>query len=239
MCELFNRIEQISALKERTLKDFLNNCGIRKSTWDMGKSRGSKPSIDTIMSVLNAYPDISAEWLMRGTGNMLCGSQDGDIEIDENAINKIYKPKYAEKTIENEVINLYDIDAAANLKTLLAAKGEYIMGKIAIPNAPKCDGALYVRGDSMYPLLKSGDIVAYKEIKPDLRNIFWGEMYVVDMDVDGDDYLVVKYVQRSDKGEDWIKLVSYNQYHQPKDFPVSCVRAMALVKLSIRMNTIK
>ena len=239
MSELFNRIEQICAQKERTQKDFLNNCGIRKSTWDMGKSRGSTPSIDTIMSVLKAYPDVSAEWLLRGAGEMISRPKGDSMVVDESDVKKIYNPKYIEKTIDNEVINLYDIDAAANLKTILAAKGQYILGQIMIPNAPKCDGALYVRGDSMYPLLKSGDIVAYREITPDLQNIFWGEMYVVDLNIDGDDYLVVKYVNQSEKGNDWIKLVSYNQHHQPKDFPVSCIRAMALVKLSIRMNTIK
>ena len=110
---------------------------------------------------------------------------------------------------------------------------------IHIPNIPKCDGAVYVKGDSMYPLLKSGDIVAFKEIPLDMQHIFFGEMYLVSIDMDGDEYLTVKYVNHSEKGEDWIKLVSYNQYHQPKDFPLSAVKAMAIIKLSIRMNTMK
>lgn len=70
MGELFNRIEQVCSQKEHTLKDFLNKCGIRKSTWDMGKSRGSTPSIDSILGVLRAYPSVSAEWLLRGIGTM-------------------------------------------------------------------------------------------------------------------------------------------------------------------------
>lgn len=45
---------------------------------------------------------------------------------------------------------------------------------ISIPNLPKCDGAVYVAGDSMYPLLKSGDIVMYKEVI-DIKNIFTGD----------------------------------------------------------------
>ena len=40
---------------------------------------------------------------------------------------------------------------------------------ISIPRLPKCDGAVYVTGDSMYPLLKSGDIVLYKEVS-DIKN---------------------------------------------------------------------
>ena len=57
--------------------------------------------------------------------------------------------------------------------------------------------------------------------------------------MDGDEYLTVKYVNHSERGDNWIKLVSYNQYHQPKDFPLSSVKAMAIIKLSIRMNTMK
>lgn len=154
-------------------------------------------------------------------------------------VTQIFHPKSIEKAEEDGLITLYDVEAAANLKSLFDNKDQNILGQINIPNIPKCDGAVYVKGDSMYPLLKSGDIVAYKEVPLEMSHIFFGEMYLVSIDADGDEYLTVKYVQHSEKGEDWIKLVSYNQNHQPKDFPLSSVRAMALVKLSIRMNTMK
>lgn len=161
------------------------------------------------------------------------------INLGSSEVETIYKPTYAEKIEEEGNVILYDVEAAANLKHLFDNKDENILGMIHIPNIPKCDGAVYVKGDSMYPLLKSGDIVAYKEIPLDMQHIFFGEMYLVSIDMDGDEYLTVKYVNHSDKGDDWIKLVSYNQYHQPKDFPLSSVKAMAIIKLSIRMNTMK
>ena len=161
------------------------------------------------------------------------------INLGSSEVETIYKPTYAEKIEEEGNVILYDVEAAANLKHLFDNKDENILGMIHIPNIPKCDGAVYVKGDSMYPLLKSGDIVAYKELPLDMQQIFFGEMYLVSIDMDGDEYLTVKYVNHSDKGDDWIKLVSYNQYHQPKDFPLSSVKAMAIIKLSIRMNTMK
>ena len=173
---------------------------------------------------------INSDYILTGRGTPLREN----IEATQ-----VYHPKYTEKLESDGTITLYDVEAAANLKTLFDNKDQNILGQISIPNIPKCDGAVYVKGDSMYPLLKSGDIVAYKVIPVDMRHIFFGEMYLVSIDMDGDEYLTVKYVNHSDKGEDWIKLVSYNQYHQPKDFPLSSVRAMALVKLSIRMNTMK
>lgn len=196
-----------------------------------GKTKGGKEKVlpsDLLSAVCSAREEINADYILTGRGTPL-----------RTEVTQIFQPKYAEKTEEEGVITLYDVRAAANLRTLFDNKDQNILGQINIPNIPKCDGAVYVKGDSMYPLLKSGDIVAYKEIPLEMSHIFFGEMYLVSIDLNGDEYLTVKYVQHSDKGDDWIKLVSYNPNHQPKDFPLSSVRAMALVKLSIRMNTMK
>ena len=63
---------------------------------------------------------------------------------------------------------------------------------------PKCDGGLRIVGDSMYPLLKSGDIVFYKQVHDIMHSIIWGEMYLISFDIDGDEYVSVKYLQKSD-----------------------------------------
>ena len=131
-------------------------------------------------------------------------------------------------------VALYDITAAANLKTLLTNKRQYMVGKIQIPSIPLCDGAVYISGDSMYPILKSGDIVGFKEINS-FSNLIYGEMYLVSFTIEGDEYLAVKYVNRSEK-EGCLKLVSYNAHHDPMDIPFSTINAMAIVKFSIRRH---
>ena len=156
-------------------------------------------------------------------------------EKDET-IQVLYNPKVPDKHIEQQSIKLYDVAAAANLKTLFDNKEQNILGEITIPDIPVCDGAIYVRGDSMYPLLKSGDIIAYKEIH-NFSNVLYGEMYLISFDIEGDEFLTVKYVNKSEQ-DGYIKLVSYNPHHDPKDIPVSCINAMAIVKFSIRKNTI-
>lgn len=37
---------------------------------------------DCILLVLNTFPDVSAEWLMRGTGDMFMGGEDKSVKID-------------------------------------------------------------------------------------------------------------------------------------------------------------
>lgn len=172
--------------------------------------------------------NVSAEWLLTGNGPML--------KEEVPAIQMLSHPKVPEKIIDQQSINLYDVEAAANLKTLFVNKDQNILGQISIPDIPRCDGAIYVRGDSMYPILKSGDIIAYKEIH-NFDNVIYGEMYLISFDIEGDDFLTVKYINHSEK-DGYVKLVSYNPHHDPKDIPVSSINALALVKFSIRKNTI-
>ena len=139
----------------------------------------------------------------------------------------IHNPKTPEP-IDDRSVTLYDITAAANLKTLFTNKQQYALGKIWIPNISVCDGAVYVNGDSMYPILKSGDIIGYKEISS-FDNVIYGEIYLVSFMIDGDEYLAVKYVNRSEQ-EGHLKLVSYNTHHEPMDIPFASINAMAIVK---------
>lgn len=56
--------------------------------------------------------------------------------------------------------------------------------------------------------------------------------------IDGEEYVTVKYIQKSDR-EGYVKLVSQNPHHADKDVAINRIRAIALVKASIRMNSIR
>ena len=143
-----------------------------------------------------------------------------------------------DSSLPMQSVPLYSIEGSAGLVPLFTDQAQFTpVNYIHIPNLPKCDGAIYVVGDSMYPLLKSGDIVLYKQLH-DLRDIFWGDMYLLSMDIDGEEYITVKYIQKSDR-EDYVKLVSQNPHHADKEVSISRIRAIALVKASIRINSLR
>ena len=50
--------------------------------------------------------------------------------------------------------------------------------------------------------------------------------------------MAVKYINKSPEKEH-IRLVSYNDHHAPLDIHVSRIRALAFVKASLRINSIK
>lgn len=146
-------------------------------------------------------------------------------------------PLRTDKSIEVQQIPLFDIEAVAGLVPLFQDRTmQTPLDYISIPRLPKCDGAVYVTGDSMYPLLKSGDIVLYKEVSDIKNEIFWGEMYLLSMDMSGEEYITVKYIQKSEQSG-FVRLVSQNKHHQDKDVEMTKIKALALVKASIRVNS--
>ena len=109
---------------------------------------------------------------------------------------------------------------------------------LRIPNLPPVDGAIYVRGESMAPLLKSGDIVMYKKKELSIDSILWGEIYLLSFVSDGDTYTAVKYIRKSDR-PDCICLASFNPSFAPMDIPMSSITALALVKASLTFHTME
>ena len=233
MDALFNVTDIVKRAKEdmgfKTDVELANYLGVSRSTLSNWCARNS---IDFPL-LLEKMKEVDYNWLLVGKGTPhrdthLCqlGRYTGEVET-------IYIPKTPEMK-DDRYVKLYDVSAAANLRTMLMNRNQYVLGKIVIPNMSSCDGAVYVSGDSMYPLLKSGDIIGFKEIS-DFHHLIYGEMYLVSFCLDGDDYLVVKYVNRSEN-PGCILLVSYNPHHQPMDLPIENIQAMAIVKFSIRKN---
>ncbi len=176
-------------------------------------------------------PEINPEWLLTGQGETLKSNQ----IIQSVTQNR----KTTDRLIENQEIPLYDFEPTAGLKELFSSSSaQIVLDTIKIPNLPKCDGAVAVTGDSMYPLLKSGDLILYKQIPTDYTNLFFGEMYLIGVRIDEwEEYITVKYIHKSEKGSEYVTLVSQNQHHQSKDIKFSQITALAMVKASIRYNT--
>jgi phage repressor protein C with HTH and peptisase S24 domain len=210
-----------------TGEEFAAVLGVGKSALSMietGKTALSERNKNILVQELNVNPD----WLDTGRGEMF------------NCPREEWQPfaKRTDNTVPHQSVPLYNIEGTAGLVPLFVDPTKIKpIDYIHIPNLPKCDGAIYVVGDSMYPLLKSGDIVLYKQMN-DWNNIFWGDMYLLSIDVEGEEFITVKYIQKSER-PGCIKLVSQNPHHADKDIEIERVRALAFVKASIRMNSIR
>ena len=210
---------------------FENKLGASRGSISKAVKDGKSIGSNVLEKILLLYPNLNPAWLLTGVGSMLT---DG---TPPPAVTT-FRLK-TDRAVESQQIPLYDLEAVAGLVPLFGdSRNLQPVDHISIPNLPKCDGAVYVTGDSMYPLLKSGDIVMYKVIEDIVNGIFWGEMYLLSIAMGSEEYITVKYIKQSDK-EGYVKLVSHNPQHQDKDIAINKIRALALVKASIRINAMK
>jgi len=210
---IVDRVLEIIDLKNINKSTFYKLTGLSNGFLDKVKDIGASK----IESILNVFEDINPEWLITGKGSMLKTG----LKVSE----PIYKG-----------IPLYDLTATASVVGIFSdTKLQIPIDHINIPNLPKCDGAIHVTGDSMYPLLKAGDMVLYKHLN-DKRNIIWGEMYIMYINDHGDEFFFVKYIHKSNQ-EGYVKLVSQNQHHEPVEFPIDSIKQIAIVKASVRINS--
>lgn len=93
------RIKRIIENSGKTINSYASIIGVSQPTLKACVDGSNNPSFDTLQKILKGNPIISAEWLMRGTGNMLLTEQpqpkappqefDAKIEIDEEGNLKI------------------------------------------------------------------------------------------------------------------------------------------------------
>jgi phage repressor protein C with HTH and peptisase S24 domain len=230
-------------MKENTvqrIKQYIDFKGVRVSVFEreIGMSNGSFASqlknnktigVDKLENILKKYADINAEWLLTGQGSMLKLDIESEVEVEMRELEN--------KKSDFQEIPLYNIQTVAGIVDLFDRNENQVpVDYIKIPKITECDGALYITGDSMYPLVKSGDIVVYKKINNPENNIIWGEMYVVYVQNDGNEYFFSRYLKRSER-ESYVEFVSQNDHHQSIEFPISSIKALALVKASVRINS--
>ena len=230
MSKIVERLKEFIDFKHISISAFEKSVGLGNATFSKTLKVGGAIGTDKLEKILNVYPDINVDWLISGEGDML------------NSIKEIAPTEDfslpTDRHVSSQDIPLYGLDAAAGLVAIFNSTAVEPTDYLRIPNLPPVDGALYVRGESMSPLLKSGDIVIFKKKALSLDSIIWGEIYILSFDLDGDTYTSVKYIRKSDT-PGCVRLVSYNPDFAPKDIPLTSITALALVKASLTFHTME
>lgn len=175
------------------------------------KKNGKGMSSVNIEKILSSYPELNAEWLLTGKGDMI--KENNSIKLSEDGTG----------------IPLIPVEAMAGCftgsQTVLLQECE----RYVVPAFKNADFLIRVSGDSMVPRYFSGDMVACKMLS--LADIFfqWGKVYVLDTDQGA----LIKKVERG-SSNDTITLVSENQAYQPFELLIRQVYHIAIVMGLIR-----
>ena len=68
--DVVQRIKEVYALKSGSETQFAKMIGVKQRTINQQLKGERSISLDSVLAVLSSFEDISAEWLLRGTGAM-------------------------------------------------------------------------------------------------------------------------------------------------------------------------
>lgn len=231
------RMLQVIDFKKDSRQEIFKKIGATASTFREPAIYASIKS-STLQKFLAIYPGLNLQWLLIDSDKPFAEAQSANNTAAEphGGYNSQAFVRLTDKLIEQQLVPVFDITASANLHTLFVSgpHEQQVNDFLRIPNMPKVDGAVYASGDSMHPLVKSGDLVAYKVVN-DLQNgIFWGEMYLLSLAIGGDYHVAIKYIQRSNKGSDYVLLTSHNNFYEAKEVALTDIKALAQIKVVVR-----
>lgn len=224
-----------------TKTEFYAETGIESSNFK-GKNKDSLPGSAMLVKILTKYPDLSAEWLLTGRGDMLkTNSTPTDTPPDEP---HSYNIKDKENPSDNQNNDPFFLAASPREGIPLipfsamagALKGEqtvleYECERYVVPAFSGADFLMPVKGDSMSPTYLSGDIVACQRVPMSGLFFQWNKPYVLDT---AQGAIIKRIKPGSDKQH--VLIVSDNKEYDPFELPYEDIYAVALVIGIIRLE---
>lgn len=251
---------QENSIIKKNILQFIEYKGITayKFYKETGISRGilsqnNGLSEENTLRFLAYFPEVNAEWLLTGNGemlktkskiNVLKKNEDiyEDINEDNPNVKKMSSMDLAEmptntgieaNNLGNAGIPLIPIDAMAGFGTGAVQVMHYDTSKYIVPEFSELnvDFMIRVKGSSMVPKYNSGDLVACKKLI--ITDIFfqWNKVYVLDTEQGA----LIKRVKKGSR-DNYILLISDNKNYDPFELHLSKIFAVALVVGVIRLE---
>lgn len=177
-----NRVKEIIEKYSLNVSSFEKEVKLSNNSIQTALKRESNLKDETLNSILKRFPEISAEWLLTGNGEMIKSGVSSDKLIVSNS----------------EGVPYYEnVEIAGGVMPMYSDYRETPTFYINYEHFNDCTAYLPVVGDSMYPNYCSGEIVAVKEIlNKDV--IQWGETYFIATNGNANDLKTIKQVHHHD-----------------------------------------
>ncbi|MBD5244102.1 MAG: LexA family transcriptional regulator [Barnesiella sp.] len=218
--EIISRIRQLISMRGEGQGAFARSIGVDPTNMSKHMS-GRLPITDGLINRIAVDLGVSKSWLLTGVGSPYAKQLHTDF---------ISAPS-SRPNASQEGTPIYDIDVVAGTSELSQMFTEdRIIGHMSLPSLRRDSVIVRVSGDSMEPVISPG---AYISINPqsDIRNILWGQIYVIVME----DFRLVKYLRKSDNPEK-VRLLSANPAYDEMIVDRRDILALYLVEAIINYN---
>lgn len=125
---------------------------------------------DKLLNIGKAFPDLNLDWLVFGNGNMIL------------------------EDTPNDGVLAYDTDFSCGNAVMYNDSAASVVGSLSMAEYANATAIVRATGNSMHPLISSGDKVIIKEVENWPENIIYGQIYGVETD---GDIRTIKRVRRS------------------------------------------
>ena len=200
--------------------DFYAETGIESSNFK-GRNKESLPGSAMLVKILTKYPDLSADWLLTGRGEML--KQDVPSAASTGIGVADGRPIPSDKDTNNfritqeigQGIPYYDVDFIGGFSEIFNSQVTVPACNVVVPGFEKATLWCNVTGHSMEPKINHGDIIALRECS--VSDIQYGEIYAVVLDI----IRTIKILRRGST-PDVLRYVPINiQNFDEQEFPIS------------------
>jgi hypothetical protein len=92
-------------------RDFSIKIGVNQKTLNYYMLGKRKLSLEIVEAILNAFPEISAEWLLRGTGSMILNESSGPAQandFDESWYKKVIDDQHDTIVLLKEKVKFFE-----------------------------------------------------------------------------------------------------------------------------------
>lgn len=193
--------------------EFYKNSGVTRGVL----SQNNGITEENISRFLAYAPDINAEWLLRGKGDMLRQ----DFSILQEKSEKSSDPSDispSEPIITTEIgqgVPYFDVDFYGGFSEIFNNQSAIPACNIVVPGFDKATVWCNVTGHSMEPKINHGDIIALRECT--IQDIQYGEIYAVVLDT----IRTIKILRRGST-PDVLRYVPINKAEfDDQEFPIS------------------
>ena len=198
----------------------------RIAKWEQGKGNPKTLDYLTLNDLVKKWEESPVKFKDFVNYKLKEAGIDNNLIEKDTSIFELQNDKEVEKTIPYYP----EVNASAGLN-FLTNNGHNYSVPITIPNVD-AEAFINVFGDSMYPKFCSGEIIGIKTIEKDF--VMFGQAYVIQM-TDGEAY--IKYIRRGKDDKHWV-LASENEMYEPKEFALSKIDKVFIIKAVITKTTL-
>lgn len=109
---MVERIKELIAYTGLSDRAFALKCGLKQNTFSRQLNGLNEVSTQTALSILSTFPEISAEWLLRGNGEMLLTSEQPTASNENNRLSKLIDTiAFQQDTINNLQRRIKELEA--------------------------------------------------------------------------------------------------------------------------------